>query len=83
MKPHALIAACLLCAPIAHAQDAGTAVRADYVPGGRIPQLPGGIVIVRGLSGGELVVVDPKTKRYLFLTANNRLSNPASFRAGS
>ena len=45
MKPHALIAACLLCAPIAHAQDAGTAVRADYVPGGRIPQLQGGIVI--------------------------------------
>lgn len=46
MKPHALLAALLLCAPFAHAdaQDAGTAPAA-YVAGGRIPLLQDGIVI--------------------------------------
>ena len=42
-QSHLLTAALLLCAPFAHAQQAtGTA---DYIPGGRIPQLQDGIVI--------------------------------------
>lgn len=43
MKPHALVAALLLCAPFAHAQEAKSA--SAQVAGGRIPQLPGGIVV--------------------------------------
>jgi hypothetical protein len=51
MKQHApinaLAAALLLCAPFAHAQEAGppASAPAGYIPGGRIPQLPEGIVI--------------------------------------
>lgn len=49
MKPHALTtalaAALLSCLPIVHAQDAGATQQSDYVPGGRIPLLPDGIVI--------------------------------------
>ncbi|MCJ0826827.1 carbohydrate binding family 9 domain-containing protein [Luteimonas sp. 50] len=46
MNLHALIAAALLlCAPIAHARDAGTPPRAGDAPGGSIPQLQGPITI--------------------------------------
>lgn len=45
-KPHALIAALLLCAPFAHAQQAPVpADAASTIPGGRIPQLQGEIAI--------------------------------------
>ena len=49
MKPHVLIAALLLCTPVAHAQDApapsGTTGSTGIIAGGRIPQLQGEIAI--------------------------------------
>jgi hypothetical protein len=48
LKPHALAAALLLCAPFAHAgdpSDAPAAAPPAYVPGGRIPLLSGEIAI--------------------------------------
>ncbi len=53
LKPHALIAALLLCAPFAGthaatppaADDAGSVSRSPFVPGGRIPLLRGDISI--------------------------------------
>ena len=45
-KRHALAAALLLCAPFAQAQQAAAPTdTANYIPGGRIPQLQGGIAI--------------------------------------
>lgn len=45
LKPHALAAALLLCAPFAHAGAQEAAQPANHVPGGRIPQLQGDIAI--------------------------------------